>query len=138
VAAAGVIDGQKAPYAVWLLRLTLGAAFLEHVMHNLFGYVPADIAQLIGLAPGVSPLVIAGEALAAVALLLGVWPRAAALLGALTLSVATVTASGAVTDNAFGWPHPVLWIAALVAFAFIGDGAFAIVPTPWVGAETRR
>jgi putative oxidoreductase len=125
-----MIDGRTASYAVWFLRLTLGAAFLEHVMRNLFGYVPPDIAQLFGLAPGVSPLAIASEALVAVALLLGIWPRAAALLGAATLLGATAGASATVTDSAFGWLHPVLWIAALAAFALMGDGAFAIVPTP--------
>jgi putative oxidoreductase len=126
----GAISGQTAPYAVWFLRLTLGAAFLEHVMHNLFGYLPPDISQLFGLAPGVSPLAIASETVVAVALLLGIWSRAAALLGAATLLGATLAVSGTVTSGAFGWPHPLLWIAALVAFALIGDGAFAVVPTP--------
>jgi uncharacterized membrane protein YphA (DoxX/SURF4 family) len=128
--AGGWIDVQTAPYAVWFLRLTLGAAFLEHVMRNLFGYLPPDTGQLFGLPPGVSPVAIASEALAAVALLLGVWPRAAALLGASTLFGAILGASGTVTSSAFGWPHPLLWIAALFAFALIGDGAFTILPTP--------
>lgn len=126
----GAVDGQTAPYAVWFLRLTLGAAFLEHVMHNVFGYLPADIGQLFGLPPGVSPVAIASEAVVAVALLLGFWPRAAALLGAATLTGAMLAASATVTNSAFGWTHPLLWIAALVAFALIGDGAFAVLPTP--------
>lgn len=135
----GIIDGQMAPYAVWLLRLTLGATFIEHVMRNLFGYVPPDIQQLFGLPPGVSPLAIASETLVAVGLLLGIWPRAAALLGAATLVGATAGSSGTVTSSVFGWPHPVLWIMALVAFALMGDGAFAIVPTPLrVRAERGR
>jgi putative oxidoreductase len=128
--ATGGIDRETAPYAVWFLRLTLGAAFLEHVMRNLFGYVPADIGQLIGLPAGVSPFAITSEALVAVALLLGIWPRAAALIGAATLFGATVGASGTITDSVFGWPHPFLWIGALIAFALIGDGAFTILPTP--------
>lgn len=118
-------------YGLWLLRLALGTVLLTHVMSPLFGYLPPDVAQLFALPPGVSPLVIAAEALAAVALLLGLWPRAAALLGAATLLAGMVAGAGAVTDPVFGWAHPVPWSLALTAFALLGDGAFAVIPTPF-------
>ena len=123
-------------YALWVLRLGLGAVLLAHVMQPLFGYVPADVAQLFGLPPGMSAIALAAEAAVAVALLLGLWPRAAALAGAATLLAALAAGSATVTDTAFGWTHPVLWSAALVAFAFVGDGAFAVLPTRF-GAGAR-
>src|SRR5437763_10186612 len=47
------------PCALWLLRLTVGAVFLQHVMRMAFSYEPADTSQLFGLPPGVSPFALA-------------------------------------------------------------------------------
>lgn len=117
-----------APYALWLLRLTVGVVFLQHVMRMVFGYEPADATQLFGLPAGVSPLAVAWEALIGLALIYGFWPRLAAIAGAATLTVATIAAHG-VVPSPYGWQMPVLWIAALLAYALAGDGAFALVPS---------
>lgn len=133
----GMLDTQLAPYALWLLRLTVGAVFLQHVMRMVFGYEPADTTQLFALPPGVSPYAVAWEALIALGLIYGFWPRLAAIAGAVTLTVATIGAHGAAT-SAYGWQNPVLWVAALLAYALAGDGAFALVPSRWrLGAERR-
>ena len=120
-----------APYAIWFLRLALGAVFLAHVRLNLFEYVPANITQMFGLPPGASGFAIAWEVLVAIALIIGVWPRAAALAGTATLFSGAVGAHAATTQtiSQYGWQHPALWIAALIVLALSGDGAFALVPT---------
>ena len=125
----GILDYRMAPYALWLLRLTVGAVFLQHIMRMVFGYEPPDSSQLFALPPGVSPFAVAWEALIGLALIYGLWPRLAAIAGAVTLTIATVVAHGA-TSSPYGWQLPVLWIAALLAFALAGDGAFALVPSP--------
>ena len=33
-----------------------------------------------------------------------------------------------------GWEFPALWLLGLVSIALLGDGAFALVPTPVPGA----
>lgn len=125
---AGAIDSRTGPYALWLLRLTLGAMLLQHVMHVVFGYVPPDTSALFGLPRGVSPLALGWDALVGLALLYGVWPRIAALAAAATLSLALLVAHGA-SPSEFGWQNPLLWIVALLAFALAGDGAFTLVPS---------
>ena len=119
------------PFGIWFLRLALGAIFLAHVRLNLFEYVPPNVSQLFGLPPGVSGFSIAWEALVAVALVVGIWPRAAALAGTATLFGGAVAAhaSTALANSQFGWQYPLLWIAALIVIAVSGDGAYALVPT---------
>ena len=132
----GILDPRFAPYALWLVRLTVGAVFLQHVMRLVFGYEPADTSQLFALPAGVSPFAVGWEAIIGIALIYGLWPRLAAIAGAVTLTVATIVAHGA-TPSPYGWQLPVLWIAALLAVALAGDGAFALVPSRF-RAESRR
>src|SRR5207237_7285515 len=109
-----VLDARLAPYALWLLRVALGVFFLQHVMHAVFGYEPSSASQLFGLPPNVSAVALAWDALIALALLYGFWPRLAAIIGAATLTVAMATHhAGAPLE--FGWQHVALAIAALLA-----------------------
>lgn len=134
----GILDARLGPYALWLLRLTVGAVFLQHVMRLVFGYEPADATQLFGLPSGVSPFAVAWQATIGLALIYGLWPRLAAVAGAATLTVATIAAHGAAA-TAYGWQMPILWIAALLAFALAGDGAFVLVPSrSGFRTESRR
>lgn len=123
-----VLDERLAPYALWFLRLALGAFFLEHVMHVVFGYVPLSASQLFGLPPGSSWIALAWDTLIALALLYGLWPRLAAIAGAATLVVAVATHHSGVASE-FGWQHVTLGIAALLAVALGGDGVLALVPS---------
>ena len=76
----------------------------------------------------------AAEILGGVALLLGVWPRYVAL--ALTpMMVGTIVLvhgkNGFVFDNkGGGWEYSALWSVALVALFLLGDGPFALCPSP--------
>ena len=134
----GVVDSKHAPYALLVLRLTLAGVFLQHVMRIVFGYEPADITQLFGLPAGVSAYSLAWDALIGLALLYGIWPRLAAIAGAVTLSIAAIASHGAASASPFGWQLPVLWVTALLAFALAGDGAFALVPTASGDLRTAR
>jgi putative oxidoreductase len=132
-----MLDHRTAPYGIFLLRLTLGALFLAHVAIKLFIFTPAGTAQFfgsLGLPPTLAYLVIVWELAGAVALILGVWPRFAAVALVPILLGAIVTVHGAAGFLFYnpngGWEFPALWIVGLVAVAAIGDGAFAMLPTP--------
>lgn len=128
--------GGKGSYALLVLRLALGAMFLQHVMSIVFGYVPQDVSRLFGLPAGISAYTLAWDALIGLALVYGLWPRLAAIAGAATLSVAMI-AHGASVRSPFGWQFPVLWIAALLAFVLAGDGAFGFISRRGVSAKDR-
>ena len=134
----GLLDARMAPYALWLLRLTVGAVFLQHVMRMVFGYEPVDTTQLFALPPGVSPFAVAWEATIGLALIYGLWPRMAAIAGAATLTVAAIATHGDAVLSPYAWPAPVLWVAALLACALAGDGAFALVPSRLVWRSGSR
>src|SRR5690348_13640731 len=127
-----ILDRKRAPFALLVLRVALGAMFLQHVMGIVFGYVPPDVSQLFALPAGVSPYALAWDAVIGLALLYGLWGRLAAIAGAATLSVTVIQAHGATATSPFAWQFPVFWIAALLAFALAGDGAYPLVSSPAV------
>lgn len=126
-----------APYGILALRLALGGLFLAHAGLKIFVFTPAGTAQFfasLGL-PGVLAYVtIAWELLGAAALILGIWPRLAALALVPLLLGTIVTVHGAngfwFTNANGGWEYPAFWALTLVALAALGDGAFALRPTP--------
>jgi putative oxidoreductase len=132
-----MIDTRTAPYAALLLRLVLGGLFLAHASLKIFIFTPAGTAGFfasLGLPGWLAYITIGWELLGAVALIVGVAPRAAALAMVPVLLGAIVTVHGAAgfffTNPNGGWEFPALWIVALIAQALIGDGAFALKPTP--------
>lgn len=141
-----MIDDRTAPYGVFLLRLSLAVLFFAHAGLKLFVFTPAGTAQFfgsLGLPPALAYVTIAWEILGGLALLLGVWARFAALATVPILLGAILTvhlsAGFFFTSPNGGWEFPALWIVGLLAVALIGDGAFALVPTPVPGAaEARR
>ncbi len=132
-----MIDTRTAPYAVLVLRLTLGILFLAHAGLKVFVFTPAGTAGFfssLGLPGWLAYVTIAWETLGAVALILGIWPRLVALALVPVLLGAIVTVHGPAgfffTNPKGGWEFLALWIAALVALALTGDGAHALKPTP--------
>jgi len=128
-----MIDTRLAPYCAFVLRAVSGTFFLAHAGLKLFVFTPAGTVQFfqsLGLPGPLAYVTIAAEVLGGLALLLGVFARQAALGLAAVLFGTIVTVHAA---NGFffdapkgGWEYPAFWIAALVAQALIGEGAFAL------------
>jgi putative oxidoreductase len=135
-------DSRTAPYAALLLRLVLGILFLAHAGLKIFVFTPAGTAAFfgsLGLPPTLGYVTIVWELFGAAALILGVWPRLAAIAVIPILAGAIATVHGPAgfffTNPHGGWEFLALWIAGLVALALTGDGVYALVPTP--GASRR-
>ena len=132
-----MIDTRTAPYAALLLRVTLGFLFLAHAGLKLFVFTPAGTAQFfasLGLPAGLAYLVIAAETVGGIALILGIYSRLVALALVPILLGAIYTVHGPAgfffTNPNGGWEYLALWIVGLVSVALLGDGAFAVKPTP--------
>ena len=132
-----MIDSRTAPYAILLLRLALGALFLAHAGLKFFVFTPAGTAQFfasLGLPGALAYVTLAWEVLGGLALILGLWPRLAALAMIPVLLGAIATVHGPAgfwfTNANGGWEYPALWAIALAAVALLGDGAGTVKPSP--------
>ena len=77
------IDSRTAPYAVFLLRVSLGALFLAHAGLKLFVFTPAGTERFfasLGVPGWVGLVVIAAEIIAGMALIVGFHARVVALV----------------------------------------------------------
>ncbi len=115
----------------------MGFMFLAHACMKLFIFTPAGTAQFfasLGLPSSLAYVVITAELLGAAALLLGIWPRVVALTLMPILLGAIVTVHGAngwlFTNPNGGWEYLAFWIVGLLALAMVGDGAWALLPSP--------
>ena len=139
-----MIDAGTAPFAATLLRVALGLLFLAHAGLKVFVFTPAGTAQFfgsLGLPPGLAYVMIVIEVIGGVALVLGVYSRIAALVLVPGMIGAIVTVHGPAGfffDNPHGgWEYPALWIVGLLSVVLLGDGAFAMLPTPYTIDRTR-
>jgi putative oxidoreductase len=130
-------DLRTAPYAAFILRLAVGVLFLAHAGLKIFVFTPSGTAGFfgsLGLPGWLAYVTILWELLGAAALILGIWPRIAALAVIPILLGAIFTVHGPAgfffTNPNGGWEYPALWIVGLVVLTLIGDGAYALVPTP--------
>lgn len=131
-----MIDTRTAPYAAFILRLSLGVLFLAHFSLKFFIFTPAGTAQFfqsLGLPGALAYLTMTAELLGAIALILGVYTRlvAIALIPILLGAIVTVhwSAGFFFTNANGGWEFPAFWIIGLLALALVGDGAFALKPS---------
>jgi putative oxidoreductase len=138
-----MIDSRSAPYAILMLRVTLGLLFLAHAGLKIFVFTPAGTAQFfasLGLPPALAYLAIALETLGGLALIAGFFARLAALalIPVLVGAITTVHAAAGFffTNPNGGWEFPALWIVGLAAVALAGDGAFALRPTLRISAAS--
>jgi putative oxidoreductase len=132
-----MIDTRTAEYAPLVLRLTTGILFLIHAGLKIFVFTPAGTAAFfasVGLPGWLAYVTMAWEVLGGIALILGVWPRITALLmtGPLLGAILAVHSNaGFFFDSPHGgWEYPAFWIIALISLALIGDGPFALRPSP--------
>jgi putative oxidoreductase len=130
-------DTRTAPYAALILRLSLGILFLAHAGLKIFVFTPAGTASFfssLGLPGWLAYVTIAWELIGAVALILGVLPRLAAIAMIPVLLGAIFTVHGPAgfffNNPNGGWEFLAFWIVGLLALALIGDGPYALRPTP--------
>ena len=132
-----MIDSRTAPYAALLLRVTLGLLFLAHAGLKIFVFTPSGTAGFfasLGLPGWLAYLTIVWELVGGVALILGFWPRLAAIAVIPILLGAIFSVHGAAgfffSNPNGGWEFPAFWIIGLIILALTGDGAMALRPTP--------
>ncbi|PZD72192.1 Putative oxidoreductase MhqP [Acaryochloris thomasi RCC1774] len=127
------IDLDTAPYAIALLRLSLGLLFLAHGLLKVFTFTLPGTAQFfdsVGLPGFMAAPVALAEIIGGLLLIAGIYTRWVALGLFPILLVATLKVHGAngwlFTNEGGGWEFPALFaIASLVQF-LLGDGAYAI------------
>ena len=130
------LDQRTAPYAALLLRVALGALFIAHLYWKLAlldGGLPHWWAGLLGNGyPWFVPYyVISAEFVGAVCLIPGLYARWAALYAVPMMIGAAwfwVRRKGFYFTGA-GAELPLLWAAALIILALLGDGAWAALPS---------
>jgi len=134
-----MIDSRMAPYATLLLRVTLGSLAIAHLYWKFF--IRADGAGLgswwmnlnnNGYPDWVVWYVLSAEFAGAILLIPGIFTRWVALY-CLPLMIAAAQFWIARTGFFFtsaGAELPVLWSIGLLVQAGLGDGAYALVPSP--------
>jgi putative oxidoreductase len=128
-----MIDTKLAPYAALLLRLALAAMLLAHAGLKIFVFTPAGAVKFFG-SLGVPEYgaygIMAFEVIAAAALILGVFSRWVALAVAVELMGTIVLVHGPrgwlFSSQGGGWEYPAFMIAAALALALLGNGAYAL------------
>lgn len=140
-----MIDQRTAPYAALALRVALGGLFLAHAGLKIFTFTPAGTAQFfesVGFPGPLAYVVIALELVGGLALILGIWTRAFALILAPILigSIAAVhgPAGFFFTAPNGGWEFPAFWLIALGVQALLGDGALATKVASIRNLDARR
>src|SRR5829696_2707973 len=135
-----MLDTRTAPYATLLLRVALGVLFLAHASMKLFVFGPAGTARFfggLGLPAELAYVAIALEVVGGLALILGVWTRAVALVLVPHILATIWFVHGAkgwvFSAPSGGWEFPAFWAVALLALALLGDGPYALAPTPRFG-----
>ena len=131
-----MIDQKTAPYAVLLLRVSLGVMFLTHaiVLKVMTFTVPGTVHyfESLGLPGYFAYLTIAGEILGGTALVVGFQTRlvAVAVLPILVGALWAHSGNGWVfSAQGGGWEFPLGLVIAAVVQALLGDGALAVSKT---------
>jgi putative oxidoreductase len=125
-------DATATAYGAFVLRITLGVAFIAHALLKLLVFTLPGTAQFfasIGLPPFLGYVAFAAELIGGVLLVLGVGTRyVAAALVPLMLGAtwAHVGNGWLFTAKDGGWEYPAFWTAATVAQVLLGQGAFAL------------
>lgn len=132
-----MIDASTAPWAILLLRVGLGILFIAHGLLKLLVFKPAGAYgyfKSLGLPGSLAYVTMAGELLGGTALILGIVPRYVALVLVPLIVGTIVTVHGKngwmFSNKDGGWEYPAFWALALVILFLLGDGAWALVPSP--------
>ena len=124
--------GMSSNYGVTLLRMALGVMWIAHALLKLLVFTLPGTAQFfasVGFPAWLAYPVFAAELAGGFALLLGIYPRQAALFLVPVMAAATwvhVPNGWVHTSPGGGWEYPVFLVAASVALWLIGDGAWSL------------
>lgn len=131
------IDSRLAPYGALTLRVALGVMYLAHsIVLKLMTFGLPGTAEFFahaGLPGWLAYVTFVAEVLGGLLLVFGIKARWAALALLPPLLGAIIWVHGAhgwvFTAPGGGWEYPAFLIAASVALALLGDGAYAILPS---------
>jgi putative oxidoreductase len=128
---------RSADFGAFVLRVTLGVMYIAHsLVLKYFVFTLSGTAQFfasLGLPEALAYLTFYAELIGGVLLVLGIWPRAVALaltpilIGALWVHAGNGWVFSAANG---GWEYPLFLIVVSVVQALIGDGSYALRPTP--------
>lgn len=126
-------ENKTAPYGALILRVALGILFLAHAWLKYFVFTPAGAVgffESLGLPGFFAYLTMLAELFGGIALILGLFTRYVSLALVPVILGAIILVHGAngwlFTNPNGGWEFLALWLAALLAQAAIGSGAFAL------------
>jgi putative oxidoreductase len=135
-----MIDNRTAPYAAFVLRLSLGSMFVAHALLKYLVFTPAGTVKFfesIGLPGPLAYVTIVAELVGGALILLGLGTRfvSAALIPVLLGATWAHAGNGWLFTAANGgWEYPAFLALAALAQALLGDGAFALGNQRAVGA----
>ena len=128
-----MIDTKTGPYGALVLRLSLGIMFLAHALLKIFVFTPegsVGFFQSVGLPGFLAYLAIFAEIIAGVALILGIATRSISLAMIPLLLGTIIFVHGGngwlFANEGGGWEYPAFLIAASLAQALIGGGAYSL------------
>ncbi len=128
-----IIDLDTAPYAILVLRVSLGLLFLAHGLLKLLVFTLPGTAQFftsVGLPGFIAYVVAPMEIIGGVLLIGGIYTRWVALALFPILVVATLKvhlANGWLfTNKGGGWEFPAFSAVATIVQFLLGDGAYAV------------
>lgn len=128
-----MIDDKTAPYAAFVLRISMALLFLAHAGLKIFVFTPAGTVgffQSLGLPGTLAYVTIAVEVVGAGLLIAGLFVRyvSLALLPILLGSIVFVHGHNGwlFSNENGGWEFPAFWGLALVVQALLGNGAYAL------------
>ena len=119
-------------YGAVLLRVSLGIMYLAHAHLKIYTFTlpgTAEFFATVGFAPWLAYPVTVAEIGAGILLIAGVQTRwvALAMIPVLLGAAFTHWGNGWVfTATGGGWEYPVFLVAASLAQAMLGDGAYAL------------
>ncbi len=123
---------RSSAFGITLLRMALGVMWIAHALLKLLVFTLPGTAQFfasVGFPAWLAYPVFAAELAGGIALLLGIYPRQAALLLVPVMAAAAWVhlPNGWVhTSPGGGWEYPVFLVVASVALWLIGDGAWSL------------
>ena len=138
-----MIDQKTAPYAAFVLRVSLGAMFIAHALLKYAVFTlpgTAKFFESLGLPGPLAYATFAAELVGGTLILAGIGTRyvSAALVPVLLGALWAHAGNGWLFTSANGgWEYPAFLAAAATVLALLGDGKFALGTTLFTTTHTK-